>query len=675
MSASIKPYSYITYERGTELKPIAYVTYEESTGTPENGTADILRVVLANAAVEEASTDVLRDVRLTITGEADVLREVSDKEAEFGATDIMRRITTQNSVSYDTKRAVLSREDGIDDIDRVVAYNGSYETNVDISRVAAVYNSSTVDIQRTVLDGVPEDGACDIAYFVYAGGGLPADIKRSVHIEEVGSADVVLQTIMHQNGLADTLRDISLHNIGSVDLMRIIPLSISTHENGAIYLGDFPVISMEISLQANTLSDSVRFQIARMNTDGMYPQQAMYGNLLDYNINMDIESTEHQEITQTLNSMYNIEEILYKPYVYSALSSTAKASAHAEKIAYAMGLTPVIRIQDFTPKNNYSGAKVTYQNILSGMFGWTKELPWRNINIFIRDGNMYVIQRGYEPRTFDISNIPHSMPQVNRTIVRNYETSTVTEGVGAAGKGGSVFERYTGYIYDGMHRLKYVNGLCTEERTEAGDWIRHTYDPNTEQVRSTSITHADGSSTVTEYAYGYSQNGQVVATTETETTTDVDGNREVKTTYNSNLGNGATSSMVYSGTTFLGSNKGYGGLTGTATEYTIKQANIALGAKPKNADTEAVWENPYPLTDEEIIEQIFNEIRYYDRKIEERVSIDLTPAVVGGVNSMTHIIDFNDLIQLDGKTYFLESNTVTQTPTSFRQSLQLVRWF
>ena len=195
-----------------------------------------------------------------------------------------------------------------------------------------------------------------------------------------------------------------------------------------------------------------------------------------------------------------------------------------------------------------------------------------------------------------------------------------------------------------------------------------------EQLVRSVVTQPDGSTTTTEYSYGYSQTGQVVETTEKQTTIDADGNRDVKTTYHTTLGNGATSSAVFAGTVYIGGSKGYGAITGTPTDYLARQANIALGAKPKRTG-DKVWENQWPIKDTAIIEQIFAEVQYYDRRIEERINVDLIPSVSKGVNSMTHIIDFKDRIILDGVEYYLNSNTARQTPYEFRQSLELVRWF
>ena len=70
-----------------------------------------------------------------------------------------------------------------------------------------------------------------------------------------------------------------------------------------------------------------------------------------------------------------------------------------------------------------------------------------------------------------------------------------------------------------------------------------------------------------------------------------------------------------------------------------------------------------------------SEIEWLNRKREETVTVEIVSNVSNGVPEMQHIIDFTERIILDGNEYFLVSNNVSFTPRSFRQKLQLVRWY
>lgn len=45
------------------------------------------------------------------------------------------------------------------------------------------------------------------------------------------------------------------------------------------------------------------------------------------------------------------------------------------------------------------------------------------------------------------------------------------------------------------------------------------------------------------------------------------------------------------------------------------------------------------------------------------------------IYNYNHVVDFTDAIIFKGNNYYLDSNTISQTPTELKQSIQLVRWF
>ena len=76
----------------------------------------------------------------------------------------------------------------------------------------------------------------------------------------------------------------------------------------------------------------------------------------------------------------------------------------------------------------------------------------------------------------------------------------------------------------------------------------------------------------------------------------------------------------------------------------------------------------FPLLQYRAREILTQELKWLNRKIKETVSLN--------VYNFEHIIDFNDRIILNGKEFFVSSNSVKTTSRIYNeQSLTLVRWF
>lgn len=108
--------------------------------------------------------------------------------------------------------------------------------------------------------------------------------------------------------------------------------------------------------------------------------------------------------------------------VYSKDEGTTVFCAMATNIilraAVYLGLTPIIRFQNFTPYNLSGNTNITYADLISTLFGWTSRLPQRQVNVFIRGKTLYCIQRGMEVSAIDISGWKHSRPSFSRKLLR-----------------------------------------------------------------------------------------------------------------------------------------------------------------------------------------------------------------------------------------------------------------
>ena len=186
---------------------------------------------------------------------------------------------------------------------------------------------------------------------------------------------------------------------------------------------DYGVTAINITLNERTLSDNFTFDIASRQ---MEINEEVRGTLLDYPFKFLVEETNQRDLVQTVKGMYNQDTLLYTQFFLPTVEIDEKeevepchASSYVANTAAYIGLTADIKIDDFTPYNLSGESRITYADLLSSIFGWTSRLPQRLINVFIRGGVLYCIQRGKEENVFDITDLPHSRPTVNKKLIRS----------------------------------------------------------------------------------------------------------------------------------------------------------------------------------------------------------------------------------------------------------------
>lgn len=284
---------------------------------------------------------------------------------------------------------------------------------------------------------------------------VSADTSRKIQRTEIATADTC--RALREFATADTLRIICSHEEITADTVIRRPhelryvvetparrlLKAAPAPSIVNSFKDYGVASFEVTLNERTLSDNFTVEVARE----MAINEAVRGQLLDYQFNFLVEETSQQGLIQTVKGMYDIDKLLYSHidssgtisyrngdtqeitaaitagyFIYNKDETTTVVCAKATDIiirtADYLGLTPNIRIQNFTPYNLSGTTNITYSDLISTLFSWTSRLPQRQINVFIRGGTLHCIQRGLENSAVDISDWKHSRPKVDKKLLR-----------------------------------------------------------------------------------------------------------------------------------------------------------------------------------------------------------------------------------------------------------------
>ena len=493
-------------------------------------------------------------------------------------------------------------------------------------------------------------------------------------------------------------------------------------------------------MNERTLSDDFRFDITVPVEIG----DAVEGKFLDYPFRFLVEETTLKDLVQSVKGMYNQDEMLYTwfqmPYGEDNDDNTndkyPKASAALNEIAGDLGLTPNVQIDDFTPSNLTKGAFVTYADVLNNLFSWTSRVPQRQINVFIRGGTLHCIQRGKEEKTFDISNIAHSRPSVNKKFNRVLCHNPNNDSDSDIDDDPAPFSGSVSYSKEGVApfnarifvRLTYINGLLMSEQmsmqtgmfeSDGDNLIRsqstHTSygyttfyqnsgDPEyyliskesrtyqTEQnLTQKSIEHTDTSEN-TSYSYEITAKGDELylfhehtgTTTETYSneSTEHEVEKTTKDVYHFPLGNGFYAQTAYINGIVQGANISQGTPGNRVSQFTVEQirknfysADIKSSDPDFTDQLQAIVDDSFPVRENDFIVQLNEDLRWLHRKTVETVTVDLISKVVNGIPELQHIVDFTETVTLDNATYFLVSNNISFTPRKLIQKLQLIRWY
>lgn len=662
--------AFVTYKVVKAYEPPlkAFITYKIVTGLKDTATASTCRNVTNR---DTGYADTLRDLpkpKFADTTRVDTVRTLHYVESSKANT--LKLVYATDNSRIDTLRIIskhIIHDTAIADTDRVLiaTVQGHYDTRRNIHTTVQLISDT---LRRVTLPAFADTGVANTARLL------------SNKVEK--ASDTLLYTDICETTASDIIRTIGNKDSSNSDTVRHIPYTAS---------GLNPV-QISISLQRGTISDS--FQ---MVTPYDLPiESVINGKLLDFPYHFLVYESSGTGLLRTITGMYDVDQLLYRPINYSVKASYA--SGHAKAIAEALGKKLALYIDDFQPDQNYNGWGATIQNLVSSLFGWAGNIPQRWINVFLRNDTLYIVQRGHEPNTIDITDTKHSQPNIDRQLVRSVwsgpETSK-TRSIHTSGDGDDVTEDdvpFSGTISFGSASCTYSAGLLMNETTTLKNGTSKTnysYSGGYIASKDTTVETNDGGSkesTNTHTSYSYASTGQeIYLATETETTTHTtDGDKDdesTRTTQHVFLGNGWYGTATYVDGEFQGSVVSQGKPGGKTNPYTVKMANWSLhhwlnskfGPINQEVNSEttihgtALFDTSFPVKGRETLIELTKAIEWLNRKTEERITMDIW--------QYPHLIDFMDRVRYNGHDYYLESNQVTQTPTELKQTVELVRWY
>ena len=443
--------------------------------------------------------------------------------------------------------------------------------------------------------------------------------------------------------------------------------------------------SFSVTLGELTLSDTIQLETVHPLSIG----DSVHGRVLDYAFRFLVEETSQRGIVQSVKGTYSRDVLLYTPiHIYV---ERAKVSRYATEIAAALGLRLHRLTDDFTPSQNFEGSGMTYHDFISALFGWTAKLPQRQINVFIRGDTLHIIQRGMEESVVNITNWPHAQPTIERKLVRSiWHSANNNHESGAHNEEDTAPVPFTGTISFKEISRTYSNGFLVRETNENG-YSTYTYDG--EYLAEKRTHNVDGSTSRTDYTYA-STGRDVYLFKEWERTTEPvnDGKKHTeydwedwskekgteRITYHAPLGYGWYATTVYVDGVLEGSSLSQGKPGGKASQFTIEQSNLSLGAHYVSDDSlpySSLIDTEFPVVGTDYLRTLTQEIEWLNRKTQETVTVEIRARIRSGVHDIDHIVDFTERIRFEGHEYFLQSNTVELTPRFLRQTIKMVRWF
>ena len=511
---------------------------------------------------------------------------------------------------------------------------------------------------------------------------MRADTLRDIRIvKKITVTGDTQRRIGHcKAALADTKRTLDKKTRILADTRIEIPHTLTYAEFRERGIRSFSVTLGELSL-----SDNIQLETVQPLAIGA----CVEGRVMDYAFRFLVEETSQRGIVQSVKGTYSKDTLLYTPvHIYV---ERAKVSRYVAEIAAALGLRLHRLTDDFTPSQNFEGSGMTYHDFISALFGWTAKLPQRQINVFIRGDTLHIIQRGMEESVIDITHWPHAQPTVERKLLRSvWHSANNNHESGAHNEEDTAPVPFTGTISFKEISRTYSNGFLMRETNENG-YSTYTYDG--EYLAEKRTHNVDGSTSRTDYAYAMTGR-DVYLFKEWERTTEPvnDGKKHTeydwedwsnekgteRITYHAPLGYGWYATTVYVDGVLEGSSLSQGKPGGKASQFTVEQSNLSLGASYASDDElpySSLIDTEFPVVGADYLGVLTQGIEWLNRKTQETITVEIRARIRSGVPDIDHIVDFTERIRFEGHEYFLQSNTVELTPRLLRQTIKMVRWY
>ena len=428
--------------------------------------------------IKDTTVDLKRNIKNIVNVNADLLRKISNVQSI--SVDTSRRVQVYNITFSPRYAATLFPPDKLlSDIARIVVKNEDVLSDT-LRRLKQTILSDTAravsNIQSVEADTLREVGGISIisadtnrqtrAFFT-------ADLKRRIVKSEVTKTDTIIRTparLIYRletptrlfkaakkfateapvslystlNAFGVTSINLSLNEMSlsdQFDMELTEPLFINCAMQGQLFNYKFDFLVENLQKRNGIYSVKGMYnQDAQLYTSIYIERYALAQTLTNEDINVLLEnvpsarliwngvsesgkwcvgSTEdgrlimnYIEVDGQRLSQFETRKYLLANYAFSA--------NYIKMIANALGLKTYIKIQDFknTQLENYIDNYTTYLDILTSAYSWSSKLPHRQINVFIRDDTLYVLQRGLEDDVYDITDIAHSEPEMEQSLMR-----------------------------------------------------------------------------------------------------------------------------------------------------------------------------------------------------------------------------------------------------------------
>ena len=318
--------------------------------------------------------------------------------------------------SFDTKRTLPGSEpfDENFDTSRRLYETFPFDLLFDTVRNAVTYFAAKGDTRRTVTATVNE--IFDTSRSIIIPFNSTFDTTRNLAETFSVLFDTQRNVDAGFNENFDTQRNMTFLFDENFDTKRKLPIDLTDMQSAGVQ-------SIEISMSEKQLSDTISVTFAGNTLD---IETALKGVFYDYNYSVAIEKTSTAKGICSASCCTDIDKIIYEFISYVTPYKTAQD--HAKKVAAAIGKNLIWQASNFISTMDTSIEETTYQSILSNLFGWSDQIPTYLINAFIRGDNIYVIQRGHEGNSVDITNILHTDVTIDREIFRTtYNSESATK--------------------------------------------------------------------------------------------------------------------------------------------------------------------------------------------------------------------------------------------------------
>jgi hypothetical protein len=332
-------------------------------------------------------------------------------------------------------------------------------------------------------------------------------------------------------------------------------------------------------------------------------------------------------------------------------------------------------------KRGYYSIRGTYTAVIGELFGWLSMLPNINFTVTIRNGTLYVTQRGHEAGTpYAVQTVEYP-PTVNLRKVHTEWAGSGNPQEADYTPDSNTQVPFSGTIAFGDSSVTYEDGLLISETrgTATTTFTYTTIDDN--PYLSVKETVDEDACSKTEYYYTklgnetYLQREEVYTDGDpTETNPYATATKTVTT--HTPLGTGWYGTTVYDDDGEVVSTSLSQGLPGNSTtRYMVDAMQDVLN--DRRADREIVEalfrflsppcvSTSYPVMDDSTIRTLVNATDWLNNRTEETVTLTTVDA---------HIIDTTQAVSYNGNVYAVESNAITHGVNGLRQALTLKRWY